>query len=88
MDCLSIGKDRTIEISTSKIRNRMATRKNWNENGKCEGFMLENPHSNCDHFSFLGVIFFCAICVAPAKAVTRIVVTRMTVVIFIFFFSY
>jgi hypothetical protein len=87
-DCLSIGYDRTIEISTSKIKNRRATKKNWKENGRCDGFMLENPHSNWDHFSFLGTIFFCAIWVAPEKTATRIAVTKMIDVIFIFFFSY
>jgi len=87
-DFLSIGYDRTIEISTSKIRNKMATKKNWKENGRWEGFILENPHSNWDHFSFLGVIFFFTICVAPANIPTKIRVTMMMVVIFIFFFPY
>ncbi len=34
IDLFSIGYDSTILISTSKIRNRIATRKNWNENGR------------------------------------------------------
>jgi hypothetical protein len=46
IDCLSIGYESTIEISTSKMRNRMATRKNWKENGRCGGTMFEKPHSN------------------------------------------
>lgn len=29
----SMGYDRIIEISTSKIRNKIAIKKNWNENG-------------------------------------------------------
>jgi len=83
-----MGYDRTIEISTSKIKNRIATKKNWNENGRCDGFMLEKPHSNCDHFSFLGEIFFCAIWVAAAKAATRASTMIMIDSTFIFFFSY
>jgi hypothetical protein len=50
--------------------------------------MLENPHSNCVHFSLFGAIFFCAICVALVNAAVRMTVVRMMDVIFIFFFSY
>jgi len=65
----------------------MATRKNWKENGRCDGVMPENPHSNWDHFSFLGTIFFCEAWVAIVNAAVSMKVTKITDVIFIFFFS-
>jgi len=66
----------------------MATKKNWKENGRCDGFIFENPHSNWDHFSFLGDIFFWDTWVAVTKAPVKANVTKMMVVIFIFFLSF
>jgi len=36
-------------ISTSKIKNNSAIKKNWKEKGMCEGVMRLNPHSNFVH---------------------------------------
>jgi len=45
-----IGKMRVI--STSKIRNKTARRKNWMEKGERADFFGLNPHSNGDIFSW------------------------------------
>lgn len=58
---VSIGYDITIAISTSKMRNRRATRKNWKENGIWEGAIELNPHSNGPLFSFDMYDFFCTV---------------------------
>jgi hypothetical protein len=42
------------EISTSKIKKRMAIRKNWNENGGTVSVFVLSPHSN-GVSSFTGV---------------------------------
>lgn len=52
VELLSRGYANNIEISISKIKNRIAIIKNWKENGRCLGFIVLNPHSNWDHFSF------------------------------------
>ena len=55
----SMGYARSILISTSKIRNRRATRKNWKEKGMWEGVIRLNPHSNFVHlFIDLKLFFF------------------------------
>jgi len=54
----SIGKEITKAISTSKIKNSKAIKKNWNEKGRWGGFIKLKPHSNWDHFSFSFNIFF------------------------------
>jgi len=51
----SKGYERISEISTSKIKNRIATKKNWNENVIVLGVIWLNPHSNWVFFSW----FFC-----------------------------
>jgi len=40
------------EISTSKIKNSNATRKNWKEKGMWDGVIKLNPHSNWVHLFF------------------------------------
>jgi hypothetical protein len=72
----SIGYDRIRAISTSKIKNSRAIRKNWNENGMWGGFMRLKPHSNCVHFSFSCDIFFCRSWAPP----NRIVVIKAAVI--------
>lgn len=47
-----------ITISTSKIKNRTAIRKNCDENGIREDLFGSNPHSNGDLFSRSMVDFF------------------------------
>ena len=44
-------------ISTSKIRNTMAIRKNFSENDRRADLMGSNPHSNGDGFSRSWVYF-------------------------------
>lgn len=51
-----IGK--IIAISTSKIKNKIAIRKNWMENGKRADAFGSNPHSNGDIFSRFIIFFF------------------------------
>lgn len=51
-----IGK--IIVISTSKIKNKIAIRKNWIENGARADFLGSNPHSKGDIFSRSIVVFF------------------------------
>lgn len=47
-----------IAISTSKIKNKIATRKNWIENGRRADFFGSNPHSKGDIFSRSNLLFF------------------------------
>ena len=54
----SMGYEIMIEISISKIKNRMARKKNWNENGVFVIVILLNPHSNLLHFSLVDFNFF------------------------------
>jgi len=56
-DAGSIGNDNTNVISTSKIRNKRATKKNWKENGIRGGDIMLNPHSNCLHLLILDFSF-------------------------------
>ncbi len=84
----SKGKAKTIEISTSKIKNKIAIKKNWKENGTPEGLKTEKPHSNSDHFSLFMIIFFCIACtIIHNNEVINIVVNNITE-IFIFVFSF
>lgn len=84
----SKGYEITKAISTSKIKNRRATKKNWKEKGMWEGFITLNPHSNWAQVSFLLTAFFCTICtrVMKIKVSVRAVIHR--IVIFIFLFSF
>jgi len=84
----SIGNASTREISTSKIKNRIATKKNWKENGEWVGFMVLNPHSKGTHFSFVGFIFFWDSTVAVIKIVSNRVRVAHTILIFNFFFLF
>jgi hypothetical protein len=88
IDLFSIGYESIILISTSKIKNRMATRKNWNENGRWDGDIMLNPHSNWLDFSLYEFSFFWASFTAVNRISTnsREVVTIL--VIFIFCFSF
>ena len=43
-----------IDTSTSKIRNKMAMRKNCMEKDECGLSWFMRPHSNGDHLSFVG----------------------------------
>jgi len=77
------------EISTSKIKNSNATRKNWKEKGMWDGVIKLNPHSNWVHLFFLVFNFFCAICVAFMKIIEiKIEVTHIIVIFILFFFFY
>lgn len=51
-----IGK--IITISISKIRNKIAIRKNWIEKGMRDDLIGSNPHSNGDIFSRSRIVFF------------------------------
>ena len=64
----SKGYEITKAISTSKIKNRRATKKNWKEKGMWEGFITLNPHSNWPQVSFLLTAFFCTICTRVMKS--------------------
>lgn len=83
----SIGKDKIRAISTSKIRNKRATKKNCNEKGTCEGFITLNPHSNCDHASFLLFIFFWVAWTKIIKITNSNRDTVQIIVILIYFFT-
>lgn len=85
---LSIGYDKIIAISTSKIKNRSATRKNWKENGIWTGFMLLNPHSKGLHFSFVAKAFFFVNWITSAIIVIIIVDIIHITEIFIFYFIF
>lgn len=84
----SIGKDSTKAISTSKIKNSTATKKNWKEKGRWEGFILLNPHSTWDHFSFSAVIFFCTKSTPINSNKTRSKDVNQTAVTFKFLLSF
>lgn len=88
MDWDSKGYDNIKAISTSKIKNSKAIKKNWNEKGTWDGFMASNPHSNWVHFSFSASIFFCTIWTAVSKIIKRISIDTHMTVIFIFLFSF
>lgn len=79
----SRGYERTRAISISKIRNSKATKKNWNENGKREGDITLNPHSNWDHFAFEGISFLFTIFVAVPKMDKSRAIVNSPVCIFI-----
>ncbi len=85
---LSNGYERTILISTSKIRNRMATRKNWNENGMWEGDIELNPHSNWFDFSTYEFSDFCVSFIAAIMIVASTIAVKTTADIFIFLFFF
>jgi hypothetical protein len=84
----SKGYARTILISTSKMRNRIATKKNWNENGRCEGDIVLNPHSNWLDFSLydFSVFFVMLIIVISPILMVKDVSSRIDVLMFLFFF--
>jgi len=69
----------------SKIRNRRATRKNWNENGRREGDITLNPHSNWDHFAFDGISFLFTSFVAAPRMDRSKAMVNSPVCIFIIF---
>ncbi len=83
---LSNGYERTILISTSKIKNKIATKKNWNENGMWEGDMELNPHSNWLDFSWYEFSTFCVVFIAVNMTMVSMIAVRTTVDIFIFLF--
>jgi len=87
-DLFSIGYDNTILISTSKIRNRIATRKNWNEKGRWDGVIMLKPHSNWLDFSLYEFSFFCTSFTAIMRIITnkRDVAVNLVIFIFLFFF--
>ena len=71
------------EISTSKIRNRIAIMKNCVENGTRWFLISENPHSKGDHFSF--VLFFTieTSFARPRTAAVRVAAIVIVKVVFI-----
>jgi len=87
-DMGSIGKASTSVISTSKIKNSRATKKNWNENGIRGGDIILNPHSNCLHLFFLVFSFLCTIFTAVSINVVIVIIIIVITVIFIFHFSF
>jgi hypothetical protein len=84
----SIGYDRTILISTSKIKNRIATKKNWNENGKCGGVMRLNPHSNRFLFSLYVCSFLLVVFININKITVKVIAVIMFKRFFIFYLSF
>jgi hypothetical protein len=81
----SSGRERTIVISMSKIRNRRAIRKNWNENGERAGENLSNPHSNLTHLFISPLSFFE---IAPiSRSMSNRIVSTMAVVTRSFIYS-
>ena len=79
----SRGNERTITISTSKIRKRRAITKNCREKGIWEGFIWLNPHSNWDHFSFLFSSFLLMVKIRTPRMVVIIKQVSQKLVIFI-----
>lgn len=67
----SRGYARSILISTSKIKNRRAIRKNWKEKGMWDGVIRLNPHSNFVHLLVEPASFFFTIRQDVAKMVKR-----------------
>jgi hypothetical protein len=87
-DTGSIGYARIRVISTSKIRNSNATKKNWNEKGIWGGVIMLKPHSNCLHFSLYDASFFLTVFVATPMAKMMAKEVIITTVIFIFYVSF
>jgi len=67
----SIGKETKTATSMSKIRNRMAMKKNWMEKGIRAKDILLKPHSKCPHFKRACLSFFLINTIAPAKTPLR-----------------
>lgn len=75
-----------IVISTSNTRNKVATKKNWIENGIRGDLLGSNPHSNGDIFSrsiflFFLVMMHSAIIIIEITSAVVIIVVIMRIIL-------
>lgn len=75
---LSREKGISIEISTSKMMNRISTMKYWDEKGSFDGEIMENPHSKGSFF-VVEILFLC--CVITIEMIRRDLIVEMVIAI-------
>lgn len=84
----SIGYDVMSIISTSKIRNRRATVKNWSENVVEGEFIILSPHSNWVQGAFSCFVVFFVFCRINRNSNVIIIEVVQMMEIFIFFLTF